>query len=99
MLAISLVGLFGSVGAYFMLQQGVKFESVGNFLDMGGRGFFVWLSFGIGVLAMATLLLHSILMNRWVRQTVKSQHKRAQRILDARKKRQQQKEVMNESST
>ncbi|MEM0911124.1 MAG: heme exporter protein CcmD [Pseudomonadota bacterium] len=65
---------------------------------MGGRGTFVWLSFGIGLGLMLLLLSHSILMNRFVKLAVEKQQARAERILTARKKRKRQvQELPNES--
>lgn len=40
------------------------FESMTDFWAMGGYGFYVWLSFGIGFLSLALLWLDSIFAKR-----------------------------------
>lgn len=91
MLKLTLIlGLLASaLVIYLMLNQGFKFADMNAFFDMGGRGLYVWLSFGIGLGLMLLVLSHSIFMNRLVRLTVEKQQARAERILAARQKRKQ----------
>ena len=37
----------------------MQFDSITAFLEMGGYGFFVWLSFGFGFIALLILVLQS----------------------------------------
>ncbi|GEM_PF-13642 len=97
-IAITIGIVAAALVLYSMLGQGFKFEDMNAFFDMGGRGLFVWLSFGIGLALMLLVLSHSILMNRFVRLNVEKQQARAERIMAARQKRKKQvQEVQNES--
>lgn len=87
-----------TVGAYFMVNQGLKFADVNAFLSMSNRGLFVWLSYGVSIVAMLALMLHSMLMSKAVRTYVREQQQRAQRILAARAKRQHLKQSALEGS-
>lgn len=83
------------VGAYFMMQQGVKFDSYASFIDMGGRGFFVWLSFGLSVLVMLLLLAFSVLERKTIVSEAHKQKARVERILAARAAAKQKKNAKN----
>lgn len=97
-LTLTLSAVAVALVLHSMLSQGFKFDDFTAFLHMGGRGTFVWLSFGIGLGLMLLLLSHSILMNRFVKLAVEKQQARAERILTARKKRKRQvQELPNES--
>ncbi|WP_284731271.1 heme exporter protein CcmD [Glaciecola sp. XM2] len=56
---------------------------------MGNRGFYVWLSFGVSLLAMVLLAAQSLYMSKAVKTYVSTQQARAQRIIAARAKRKQ----------
>lgn len=95
----SVIGLITFlIGAYFMMQQGFKFADGAAFLDMGNRGLFVWLSYGISIMAMLALIAHSVFISNSVRTYVQQQQQRAQRILAARAKRRQSKQVAVEGN-
>lgn len=66
-----------------------QFENFTEFLDMGGYGFFVWLSFAVSLVVMAVLVIHTILVKRKIKQTVEKEQARALRIMEAREKRKQ----------
>uniref|UniRef100_UPI001447CA75 heme exporter protein CcmD n=1 Tax=Ningiella ruwaisensis TaxID=2364274 RepID=UPI001447CA75 len=76
-----------------MWQAGFKFSSGQAFFDMGGRGFFVWLSYAVSLLAMLALAWQSKFMSKAVRDYVAQQQARAARIIAAREKRKQSRNV------
>ncbi|MFC3121971.1 heme exporter protein CcmD [Agaribacter flavus] len=98
-LVTGLAVMFAVIGVVYMTGQGFKFDSAQAFFDMGGRALFVWLSFGVGLCAMLAVLAYSIFMNGIVKREVTKQHRRAQRIIEARKNRKKSKEVADEPST
>jgi heme exporter protein C len=71
-------------GVFMMMQQGIKFESMAAFVDMGGRGFFVWLSFGASLFVMLLLLVFSILQRTFIINEALKQKARVERIMTAR---------------
>ncbi len=87
-----------SIGVYFMVQQGVKFDDSAAFFSMGNRGLFVWLSYGVSIAVMLALLMQSIWFSQSVRKYVYQQQQRAQRILAARAKRKQSKQTAVEGN-
>jgi heme exporter protein C len=94
-----IVGLILLVaGTYQMLQQGFKFDSFSAFLNMGDRGLFVWLSYGVSLAVMLALFIHSVVLSKTVKTYVQQQQQRAQRILAARAKRQHNKSAVLEES-
>lgn len=62
----------------------MQFNSFSEFLDMGGYGFFVWLSYGISALAIALFVMYMHHDKRALTQAVKAQAARKQRIADAK---------------
>lgn len=72
--------------AFYMLNQGFKFASMDAFWDMGGRGIFVWTSFGVSLLLMSALLFFSIFERKKIIVQAQKQKARAQRIMAAREK-------------
>ena len=63
----------------------MQFNSLAAFLDMGGYGFFVWLSYGISALSVMLMVLYMRYERRSLIQAVKAQLARKQRIADAKK--------------
>ncbi|MFT6270663.1 MAG: heme exporter protein C [Alphaproteobacteria bacterium] len=78
------IALLLVIGAFFMYQQGAKFDSFASFIDMGGRGFFVWLSFSVSLVAMLVLLVLSVLERKTIINQASKQKKRVERIMEAR---------------
>ncbi|MFC4700092.1 heme exporter protein CcmD [Glaciecola siphonariae] len=95
-IALILGLILACVGTYFMWGQGVKFQSFDEFIDMGQRGLFVWLSYSVSLVAMLALLFQSQFMNKAVKDYVAKQQARAQKIIAAREKRRQTKTGVNE---
>lgn len=63
------------------------FESWQAAIWMGGYGFYVWLSFGVSVLAIALLMVHALLTRRKLARMAIEQQQRQQRL--ARRKQQE----------
>ena len=72
------------IASYFMYQQGAKFTSLDAFIDMGGRGFFVWLSFGVSLAVMLGLFMLSIGERKTILAQVQKQKDRIARIMAAK---------------
>ncbi|MFD2165201.1 heme exporter protein CcmD [Thalassotalea euphylliae] len=73
----------------------MQFDSVASFLDMGGYGFYVWLSFGSGALLLATLTIGSNLAHKRIKAQIAQQLKRESKLKQAAELR--AKEANNES--
>jgi heme exporter protein D len=54
----------------------MQFDSFSAFLDMGGYGFYVWLSFGVSAALLLALLINSLMGHK---QTIKKIALRQQR--------------------
>jgi heme exporter protein D len=64
----------------------VHFESLQEFLAMGGYAFYVWISFAVTFISMLILALHSKWDSRKLMQDVLTEQKRIQRMKVARQK-------------
>ncbi len=60
------------------------FDSIDAFLSMGGYGFYVWLSFGVGFFCLAVLWISSFSTKRNLFKQVMSEQARQARIQAAR---------------
>ena len=66
----------------------MQFESLADFINMGGYAFYVWLSFGVTFAAMAIIAIQSFIKHRnHLRQVVVEQERKA-RIKQARQQQQ-----------
>lgn len=72
------------VYSYFMAQQGVKFSNVSAFFDMGGRGFYVWLSYGVSLAIMFSLIAFSVFERSIIVKEAHKQKMRVERVKAAR---------------
>lgn len=54
------------------------FESVSDFLNMGGYGFYVWLSYGVSFLAIVGLILQGVMSKKKLINEIKREQQRAQ---------------------
>lgn len=61
----------------------MAFSSVGDFLAMGGYGFYVWLAYSVSFLALIFLVLSTINRRNKIVKTVKQRALRQQRIKNA----------------
>ncbi|MBU3004193.1 heme exporter protein CcmD [Paraglaciecola arctica] len=64
----------------------MHFEDFSSFLDMGGYGLYVWLSFGVTALSLLILWLDSIFSKRSLMSQVLSEQARQARIKAATEK-------------
>ncbi|KZN41953.1 MULTISPECIES: heme exporter protein CcmD [Pseudoalteromonas] len=62
----------------------MQFESLSDFIAMGGYGFYVWLSYGSCAGIILGLLFSSLYENKKLKQEVKSQMAREERIKKAK---------------
>ncbi|AOT07521.1 heme exporter protein CcmD [Pseudoalteromonas luteoviolacea] len=62
----------------------MQFESLSDFIAMGGYGFYVWLSFGSCAAIILGLLFGSLYEGKQLKQQVKSQMAREERIKKAK---------------
>ncbi|MBQ4879990.1 heme exporter protein CcmD [Pseudoalteromonas luteoviolacea] len=62
----------------------MQFESFSDFIAMGGYGFYVWLSFGSCAVIILGLLFGSLYEGKQLKQQVKSQMAREERIKKAK---------------
>lgn len=54
------------------------FESVSDFLNMGGYGFYVWLSYGLSFLSIIGLVIQSIISKKNLIKEIKREQQRLQ---------------------
>lgn len=62
----------------------MHFDSFSAFLDMGGYGFYVWLSYGLGFALLFGLIFLSLHHNRQIQQQILESMTREQRIKQAK---------------
>ncbi|MFJ2973258.1 heme exporter protein CcmD [Kluyvera sp. NPDC087067] len=62
------------------------FSSLSAFWQMGGYAFYVWLSVGITLLALAGLIGHTCWQHRMLLQAVRRQQRRDQRLRESRQR-------------
>ncbi|WP_448553377.1 heme exporter protein CcmD [Thalassotalea montiporae] len=58
----------------------MQFDSFSAFLDMGGYGFFVWLSYGASIVLFLLLIVSSIKASKAIKGQIASQIKREQKL-------------------
>lgn len=61
----------------------MKFDSLQAFLDMGGYGFYVWLSYGVSLGLLTLLLISSLSAHKKVKQQIQQKQKREQKLRKA----------------
>ncbi|MCF6434742.1 heme exporter protein CcmD [Pseudoalteromonas sp. MMG022] len=66
----------------------MQFESLNEFLAMGGYGFYVWLSFGSCAAILLALFFSSLREGSKLRHEVRAQMKREERIKKAKQQEQ-----------
>ncbi|MFQ1021959.1 heme exporter protein CcmD [Avibacterium paragallinarum] len=52
------------------------FESVSDFLNMGGYGFYVWLSYGLSFFALASLIVQGMLRKKTLIKEIQREQQR-----------------------
>lgn len=73
----------------------MQFNSFSDFINMGGYGFYVWLSFGAGALILTVLLLSSKAGHQQIISQIAKRKQREDKLRQARKLRKQQNEHQN----
>jgi len=67
----------------------MQFDSFSAFLDMGGYGFYVWLSFGISTALILALLFNSIYGHQQVIKNIALRQQRENKLHELRAQRNQ----------
>ena len=73
-----------ALGISLAATQGFKFDSISSFFSMGGRGVFVWTSYGVGITVMFIVLAASIVERKTILTQARKQQERVARIMQAR---------------
>ena len=68
----------------YVVAQGFKFDNMKAFWDMGGRGLFVWLSYGVSITVMGLCLIVSIIERKSIIKQAEKQRERVNKIMQAR---------------
>ena len=64
----------------------MQFNSFADFINMGGYGFYVWLSYGVTSALLITLIFSSLSNHKKVLQNIATRQKREQKLRHAREK-------------
>ncbi|MBN6063190.1 heme exporter protein CcmD [Aggregatibacter actinomycetemcomitans] len=62
------------------------FQSWGEFINMGGYGFYVWLSYGLSLLAIVVLIVQSLAGKSAVLKSIKREQQRETRLQQLKQK-------------
>ncbi|TPH19362.1 heme exporter protein CcmD [Litorilituus lipolyticus] len=68
----------------------MQFNSFSEFINMGGYGFYVWLSFGVSALLLVILLISSKADHQKIINNIAKQKQREDKLRQARELRKQQ---------
>ena len=68
----------------------MQFDSFSAFINMGGYGFYVWLSFGVATALLLVLIFSSILGHKKVIKSIAQRKQREDKLRQVRKQRQNQ---------
>lgn len=74
----------------------MQFNSFSDFIDMGGYGFYVWLSFGAAAIILTVLLMSSKAGHQQIINQIAKRKQREDKLKQARELRKQQNKVLNE---
>lgn len=61
----------------------MQFDSINAFIDMGGYGFYVWLSYGVSIFALALLIFASINSHKKIKLQITLRIKREEKLRQA----------------
>lgn len=61
----------------------MQFDSISAFFAMGGYGFYVWLSYGISIAALALLIFSSTSSHKKIKQQIVQRQKREAKLRQA----------------
>ncbi len=65
----------------------MQFESFSAFLNMGGYGFYVWLSFGVSTALILALIVSSLIGHKQVIKNIAVRQQREDKLRQVRKQR------------
>jgi heme exporter protein D len=68
----------------------MQFDSFSAFIDMGGYGFYVWLSYGVATALLLILILSSVTGHKQVIKNIAQRKQREDKLRQVRKQRQKQ---------
>ncbi|MFQ3208961.1 MAG: heme exporter protein D [Colwellia sp.] len=74
----------------------MQFNSFSDFINMGGYGFYVWLSFGAAALILTLLLISSKAGHQQIITQIAKRKQREDKLRQAKELRKKQNEVINE---
>lgn len=79
----------------------MQFSSLADFIAMDGHGFYVWLSYGISLFLLSSLVVFSISRNKKIIQQIQQREKREIKLKQAaeQQKKNIEKEVTHESTS
>jgi heme exporter protein D len=77
----------------------MQFDSFSAFLDMGGYGFFVWLSYGVSITALALLVFSSLSSHKKIKQQIVQRQKRETKLRQAAEQQKAQAQPSAEQSS
>ncbi len=77
----------------------MQFDSFSAFLDMGGYGFFVWLSYGVSITALALLVFSSLSSHKKIKQQIVQRQKRETKLRQAAEQQKAQAQPNTEQSS
>ena len=70
----------------------MQFDSFSAFIDMGGYGFYVWLSYGVTAALLLILILSSVTGHKQVIKNIAQRKQREDKLRQVRKQQKQQKQ-------
>lgn len=68
----------------------MQFDSFSAFINMGGYGFYVWLSYGVATVLLLILILSSVTGHKQVIKNIAQRKQREDKLRQVRKQRQKQ---------
>jgi heme exporter protein D len=74
----------------------MQFDSFSAFIDMGGYGFYVWLSFGVATALLFTLIISSIFGHKRVIKNIAQRKQREDKLRQVRTQRKKQDNELKE---
>jgi heme exporter protein D len=79
----------------------MQFSSLADFIAMDGHGFYVWLSYGISIFLLSSLVFFSLSRNKKITQQIQQREKRELKLKQAaeQQKKNIEKEVTHESTS
>ncbi|MCW8834659.1 MAG: heme exporter protein CcmD [Colwellia sp.] len=77
----------------------MQFDSFSAFLDMGGYGFYVWLSFGVSAALILALIVSSVLGHKKVIKNIAIRQQREDKLRQVRKQRKNTQVDLTQHST